>query len=54
MLAPCKDCENRVLHCHSTCEKYLAFRQEKDSILKKQRIEYLSTKYLPTRKYKNK
>lgn len=25
MIAPCKDCPERVLGCHSTCEKYQAF-----------------------------
>ncbi len=23
--SPCKDCENRKLGCHSTCEDYIAF-----------------------------
>lgn len=23
--APCKDCKNRRLYCHSKCEKYRAF-----------------------------
>jgi hypothetical protein len=23
---PCKDCTDRVLHCHSFCERYRAFR----------------------------
>ena len=26
--APCKGCQNRYLHCHSVCKKYLAFREE--------------------------
>lgn len=30
MLAPCKDCEKRVLGCHSSCEEYQEFRKEKD------------------------
>lgn len=29
MKAPCKDCTERQLYCHSVCDKYLAFRQEK-------------------------
>lgn len=29
MKAPCKDCTERQLYCHSTCDKYLAFQQEK-------------------------
>jgi len=23
---PCKNCPDRVLHCHSSCEKYKAYR----------------------------
>lgn len=26
--APCKDCPDRHLHCHSTCEKYIAYNKE--------------------------
>jgi hypothetical protein len=33
LLAPCKDCPERVLGCHSTCEKYIAFREERDKML---------------------
>lgn len=25
MKPPCKDCQNRNMTCHSTCEAYLAF-----------------------------
>lgn len=37
MKAPCKDCPNRQIGCHSTCEKYLEFRKEVDR-LKQERI----------------
>lgn len=30
MDAPCKDCPDRVVGCHSSCEKYKAFREECD------------------------
>lgn len=26
-MAPCKDCMNRTLKCHSTCADYLEFRR---------------------------
>lgn len=29
ILSPCKDCSERVLHCHSSCERY---RQYKDTL----------------------
>lgn len=24
---PCKDCTDRVLHCHSTCERYKQYKE---------------------------
>ena len=27
MKAPCKDCSERSVMCHSECEKYLAFKE---------------------------
>lgn len=30
MTAPCYKCEDRTPTCHCTCEKYLAFRRQKD------------------------
>ena len=30
---PCKGCTDRVLCCHSTCEKYLTCRKEQDSLI---------------------
>lgn len=29
--SPCKNCEDRMVGCHSTCEKYKAFQQENDA-----------------------
>lgn len=31
MIAPCKDCRERHLGCHSECEKYKAYRETLDS-----------------------
>ena len=28
MKAPCKDCSDRHLHCHSECERYKTFAKE--------------------------
>lgn len=36
--APCKDCPDRVVGCHGTCEKYIAFRKYRDE-LNERRIE---------------
>ena len=32
--APCKDCPDRHLHCHSTCEKYIAYNKECEELRK--------------------
>ena len=29
--APCKNCTKRVVGCHSTCDEYKAFAQERDA-----------------------
>lgn len=29
MKAPCKDCQNRRVGCHSECEKYISFSEER-------------------------
>ena len=52
--APCKDCADREVGCHSKCEKYLEFRKECD-IAREQKIrqideynhevQWLMTKY---------
>ena len=30
--APCKDCQKRQLHCHSSCEAYKEYRQYREQI----------------------
>lgn len=30
--SPCKDCPSRVLHCHSNCEAYAAYREQCDAL----------------------
>lgn len=30
--APCKDCADRICGCHSTCEKYMTFADERRQI----------------------
>ena len=37
-IAPCKDCQKRKLHCHSTCSDYAAFREEIESRNKKRKL----------------
>lgn len=38
MIAPCKDCPDRVVGCHSTCERYKDYREEKDRELEQKRM----------------
>ena len=37
MTAPCKDCQDRELRCHSTCDRYKEFRSKRD--------EFINAKY---------
>jgi len=30
--APCKDCPDRTVGCHASCEKYIAFAAERERI----------------------
>lgn len=30
--APCKGCQKRQLHCHSSCEEYREYRQYREQI----------------------
>lgn len=30
--APCKDCKDRQLGCHSICQKYIDFKKEQEVI----------------------
>lgn len=53
----CKDCENRHIGCHSTCEKYNRERDENEKIKKKIEEEKKYFKYKTetvNKKYKNK
>ena len=33
--APCKDCGDRVIGCHSTCDKYKQFSDERKEYVRK-------------------
>lgn len=48
MIRCCKDCQDRCLHCHSICEKYIAEKKEHD----KQRKEQQETHYADYFDYK--
>lgn len=37
MVSPCKDCKDRKLACHASCNKYLAFNKERVEARKKSR-----------------
>lgn len=43
MIAPCKNCTDRVVGCHSTCEKYLAFQKERELVREKKYKDYCLT-----------
>lgn len=37
MTAPCKDCSDRGLGCHASCDKYIAYRKMQDEYNDKNR-----------------
>lgn len=39
MNAPCKNCPDRKIGCHSKCNKYSQFRKERDEELDRKRKE---------------
>lgn len=32
IIAPCKDCADRHMACHSSCEKYLSYKEQLDLV----------------------
>lgn len=39
MIAPCKNCNDRKVGCHSVCDRYIQFKEYMDDIHKKQDVE---------------
>ena len=39
MKCPCKDCADRKLLCHGSCEKYKAWKEESERVAKQIRLE---------------
>ena len=35
MTAPCKDCPERHMGCHSKCEKYIEYHKFREEVLKR-------------------
>lgn len=35
MTPPCKECTDRELGCHGRCERYAAFREEREELIKR-------------------
>lgn len=48
-IAPCKDCEERCLKCHTTCKRYLDYIDNKDEY--KNRIANAKKKDAETKSY---
>ena len=50
---PCKDCPDRVVGCHSTCERYLSFMKEQKEMYSQRRkdreIDEALLKYNPNK-----
>ncbi len=43
--APCKDCEDRKLRCHSTCERYLDFKAKNEKRLEEKHKQSIMDSY---------
>jgi hypothetical protein len=41
MKSPCLNCQNRVLYCHSLCDKYIAFKSLNSSLKENERKKNL-------------
>lgn len=39
MNGPCLGCQDRVLGCHSKCERYLEYRRKKDEIAERREAD---------------
>lgn len=50
MNAPCKDCTERASGCHSHCEKYIEFAQEKEKERENRKTERIIKDYSPNTK----
>lgn len=53
--APCKDCVDRKLRCHSSCEKYKAFQERNQKRLDEQhkRSEEIAARVARKRRFQN-
>ena len=38
-IAPCKDCKDRHIGCHSKCEKYLEYKKELQKAKHREKID---------------
>jgi hypothetical protein len=47
----CKDCADRRIGCHSRCERYKAFRKERELILESKRVENIKDTVEMIRQY---
>ena len=55
MQPPCKDCPDRFLGCHSTCEKYIAYdKYRKEMLAKRAEQNRLTYGYLNSNRFNKK
>lgn len=46
MKAPCKDCPDRQLDCHSKCERYKAYQEEREAYREKKKQATMADCYI--------
>ena len=52
MKNPCYNCQKRAVGCHSSCDDYKSFREEKDKLKQKIKEEQFADAYILQRQYK--
>ena len=52
LITPCRNCTERHATCHIDCEKYRAFRAEKDKQYEERKIQYIISDTIKAAKYK--
>jgi len=52
--APCKDCTNRILGCHSTCEKYQEYAAHQAKTNNNRFLDHLKDEYFKEKYRKGK
>lgn len=45
-IAPCKDCPDREVGCHSKCARYLSWKEQNEAAKRAKALEYDADSYM--------